>query len=496
MHIIKSFFCIVLTSLALHAAPPPTSKTFYKSPSAPLWLSFSSLPFTSHRKPTNSLLQSAIGLEGFYWKSNAKKSLGNYFGFYDAGSGALCPFIRVTADLTKPHALTPQDIVHDSAHAADWSNPSAMPLQATINFSPHIEHYGFILTNSVCIDKWITVHTIMPWVQVNHVFGLTTTNNTSQMVDGTLRSVMDFFNGTLKQEDGTSPDQQDALHYGKITDKQSTMGLADITLLCLLAPKISDDVDINIGVLAVLPTTSRPHGVYLFEPTLGGAGHPFFGFHGSAKTTFFALNALKIGGTVDATLRAGVATQEVRTASFLLDTNDVAFARYALGGKQNARRLFPLANLLTQTVSVSPGTAIEVNAHVTGQYKALTGSVGYRFTRTGAEKVRPLATWPTGTYALSDLSYSQVEGSHYTAFDLANNSAFANGGSLTGDMLFFEAAATPVQVTHTLAFAAQCAPLRAFPHSILKLGGSYSFANTAAFGIAGYGLSCSLCHTF
>ncbi|MDQ5940343.1 MAG: hypothetical protein QG632_69 [Candidatus Dependentiae bacterium] len=496
MFTLKPLFFLTLLAIAVNAATPPTSKTFYKSPNAPLWLSISSLPFNQRKKPTNHSLQSAVGIEGFYWKSTAKKTLGNYFGFYDTISGNICPFLSVTADLTKPHSLTPQNIIHNSENANNWSNPVATPLQATINFSPYIEQYGVIFTNSVCIDKWITVHTIMPWMQKNHVMGLATTNNTSETVNGTLYNVMDFFTGALKQEAGNSPDQQDALQYGKLANKQSIHGLADITLLCLLTPNVSDEVSVHVGLLAVLPTTSRSHGVYLFEPTLGSAGHPLFGLHGRASTDFFSLNAITVGGSADATIRASVSTQEVRSPSFLLDTSDVAFARYALGGKQNARRLFPLINLLTQVVSVTPGTSIELNVGLNVQYKALTSNVEYRFSRASEEKVSGLSSWPAGVYALSKLSYSQIAGSSYDIFDLANDSAFGSNSSLTSDMLYFDAAATPTQMTHTFSFSARCVPLPKFSHSTLQLRGYYSFTGAQTFGVGGYGFSCSLCHIF
>ncbi|MDQ5890246.1 MAG: hypothetical protein QG604_120 [Candidatus Dependentiae bacterium] len=480
--------------------PPPTSKTFFKSSNAPLWFSPSALPFNQTKKHTNATLQSALGVEGFYWHSTAKTQLGNYFGFYDSTSEAAYPFIRVTADVTIPHSLTPQDIVHNSANAGDPFNPTTNKMRATLNFKPHIEQFGLIMTNSVCINKWITIHTIMPWMQTRHVLGLTTTGAVNDTVENNQKGILDFFAGNLHQETAASPDQQDALRYGLLTNAQSVSGLADITMLCLIAPEVHEDIKLQVGFLAALPTTSRPNGIYLFEPTLGSGSHPLFGLYGRAETDFFTYRTLTVGGSIDATVRAGITSQEVRSPSFLIGDNDAAFERYALGGKKNARRLFPLINILTQVVGIKPGANVEVNIGINAGYKRVSGGIEYRFTHTGAEKVSPIFPWPSNTYALSELFYAQTTVSGptttYHTFSIADDSAFSGSAPLTDRAIYFDAAATPAQTTHSFLFSVRCTPLPQFPYSSLQVRGSYSFTGSTIFGVGGYGISCALCHTF
>jgi len=493
------FLCLTTCSSA-HTVSPITAQTFYKASNAPLWFSTSTLPFSYNSKPATASIQSGLSLEGFYWKSAAAGTLGNYFGFYDAGSGTVCPYIRVTADLTKPHCLIPQDIVHNSGNATDPFNPATNPLQALITFNPSIEQYGFIMTNSLRIHEWITIHTIVPWIHTNHLMGLITKSTTNITIENNSRGVIDFFTGNLKQVATASPDQQDPLQYGKLADSQSINGIADITLLCLLAPNISEDVTVQCGVLAVLPTTSRPQGIFLFEPTLGTGGHPLFGIYGSAQADFFALRGIVIGGFIDASLRAGIGTQEVRSPSYTVGGSDAEYERYSLGGKQNARRLFPLINILTQVVNVTPGTAFEINLGLSARYKRMSGGVGYRYTRTGKETVSPMISWPDNTYAQSDLSYAQVTTiggvTTYNAFDVAAHSAFMNNAPLMGSEIDFFAAATPAQSTNTFSFSLGCIPLPTFPYSSLQVRGYYSFTGSTTFGIGGYGLTVAASHTF
>lgn len=482
----------------------PTAKTFFKQSSAPVWHNTALLPFQHAPSRANSIV-SALSVEGFYWKSMDKKKLGTYFGFYDDATATSYPFLRVTADSTVPSSLLPQDIVHNAALASSPTDTTLNRLKSTITFNPSIEQYGVITTNSVAIHNWLMIHTIMPWTHTTHHLGMVVSNNTNITVEGATKSVLDFFSGDLAQEAAESKNQQDALSYGKLTQRQSATGLADITLLVLCAPFFSEESNVRLGILATLPTTSRSQGIYLFEPTLGTGGHPLFGLHATGDTHLFTLAGVSLSAGGHVTLRAGLSTQEVRTPSFLIlydEGVDAQWGRYALAGKQNARRLFPLVNMLTQVVSVKPGTAAECSVGLTGSYKSISAAAEYRYTYTSREQVSPAQSWSSDAFALSRLDYAQTtldgEGhaTAYTTFDIATHSTLLDHAALPEHAVAFDAAATPTQCTHTLSFTLKAAPLPRFPHSTIHVRGHYSFAGKQVFGIGGYGISCGVSHLF
>jgi len=487
------------------AVATPTAKTFFKSSNAPHWLSSETRPFQYNKKPATKPLHSALSFTAFYSHSSDKKRLGNYFGFYDDASGEVKPFLRVTADNTIAASLRPQDIVHDVAHSADPFNVTTNPLAETIYFNPHIEQYGLIINNAMQINEWITVHTIMPWMQSNHVLGIKNTDVTKTTVEDRLVSVSDFFNGTLHQEEATNPNQQDRLLYGKLRNQQSCSGLADITILCLFTPYSSEEGSIDLGPLVTIPTCNRAHGSYLFEPVLGTGSHTVLGAQARGTIKLGAINLITFAASGTLTGRVGVTSHEVRSPSFLFNYDggtDGQFARYALAGKQHARRLFPLINMLTQMVSVKPGTTVEAEARIAAQYKGSTLAFEYRFTHTGQEKVSPLSAWPAQTYALAKHTYSQTTNNNlgvvtgYNTFTIADHSDLLNQADLTDAALHFDACATPIQKTHLVGASFQCIPTSALPYTSLHVRAYYAWAHNTSFGIGSYGASCSISHSF
>ncbi len=483
----------------------PTAKTFFKSSNAPLWLSPETRPFHYLQKPSDHAVQSGLSVTAFYSHSNDKKRLGNYFGFYDDTTEAVYPHIAVTADEAVAASLRPQDIVHDVAHANDPFNLATNPLAETITFNPFIEQYGVVLNNALHINKWITIHTIMPWMQRNHVLGLKSTQITKAPVEEKLVSVSDFFAGTVHQEEATNPNQQDRLLYGKVRNTQSCNGLADITLLCLLSPHIHDDVQLQLGPLVTIPTSNRAHGSYLFEPVLGTGSHTLLGGQCQATLQLAQIHAIKINARAAITARIGLASHEVRSPSFLFNYDggtDAQFARYALGGKKNARRLFPLINMLTQMVSVKPGSTVECELGMTASYARSAVSLEYRFSYTGAETITPLCAWPSHTYALAKHTYSQTTTNDhgvvtgYRTFTIAQDSDLLNNADLSENALNFMASATPSQKTHLIGVSFHCAPAAQLPYTGLHLRGYYAWSLRTGFGIGEYGISCSLSHSF
>jgi len=494
---------IISTCICLSLSATPTAKTFYQAPSTPLWYSYHAIPFQEKNESPQDAIQNAFGITGFYWKSAEKKKLGTYFGFYDDATQTTCNFLRVSADTSVPASLIPQDIIHNAARAGSPNNTTLNPLKETITFNPYIEYYGFTTTNSVRIGNWLTIHTSMPWMKKRHVLGMLSTDSVKTIVEEQAKGVMDFFTGNLSQEDPTSKNQQDRLEYGKLQNEQSVSGLAGIVLQCLFSPEINSDITARFGFTTTLPTNSRAQGIYLFEPLMGNGGHATFGICGDVNARLGIVKEIHYGIGAHGILETGLAGHEVRSPSFLIayDTGvDAQFARYALAGKQNARRLFPLINMLTQMVNVKPGTSVAADAHIWASYKKIAAMFEYRYTHATAEKITPLFPWPSNTYAVSRLNYAQTntigDVTTYRTFNIADHSTLVNSASLKEEMIYYEAAATPTQATHTLGLILEATPLSQYPNSKITAYGHYSFTGSQLFGVGGYGISFSLAHTF
>lgn len=495
--------CIGFILSSAACATIPTAKTFFKQSNWPLWQT--PVPETSHGwciSNSDDYLVTDMHAQIFYSHSREKKRLGNYFGFYHDASQTVYPFLRVDAD-DEYSGLRPQDIIHNAAHAAEFDDPDINPLAQTLTFAPSIEQYGFCLINSITIADTFTIQTIMPWTVVNHSLGLSASNTTKQEVENKMVTVADWFAGNVAQLEGNSLNQQDPLMYGKIVNQQQRNGLADITLLALVHPVKNETTVLGLGVLAVIPTTSRAQGQYLFEPLVGTGGHALFGITGRVSSCVSTiLDRWPLYFSADATLRVGLSAHEIRTPGFIFTGQngaDAQFARYALGGKQNARRLFPLVNMLTQGVQVRPGATVDCGLGLDLHTPRLRFFGEYRFTHTGKEKIDPVVQWPSQTYSLSRLDYAQAttEGdtTTYHTFSIDDDASLLTG-ALSESALNFEAAATPAQTTHTISAGASLFPFKRFPFTSLGCFARYHFVVGSAFGVSGYTLSTTFSHSF
>lgn len=487
-------FALMLCTTISGIFAQPTAKTFFHQSSCPAWCDPLVHQTGGSVSVPQSSLRSTFHIEPFYWRSHEKTKLGKYFGYKDDSN-----IVRneISVDTNSATALFPQQLIHDSANSDDFTNPELNPLEAIIQFWPFIEQYGVLVTNSTHITDRVSIHTSMPWIHQTNTLGMTTTKSTPQLVEGASKTVADFFAGSVEQVAAGSPDQQDALVYGKFTNKQSRTGLGDITLMVVGELARDEQLTFNIGALLTVPTNGRPTGHYLFEPTLGTGGHVVLGAHADALIRLGTLKTISFHGVLYASYRVGISAHEVRSAGFQTSTGtDLQFGRYALAGKQHARRLFPFINMLTQPVDVSPGNATDVCVGLHAQYRWLRTRVLYRYTHTAAEKVTPLVQWPESAYGESSLSYEQVDDSdNYFTFNTATDSILSTA-SLKSENILFSSAETPAQQTHAILVTFTGTPFTSLPNSSFTLRGQYAFTSGTTFGLGGAGISAAFSHTF
>ena len=233
-----------------------------------------------------------VSLEGVYFKTNDEQVLGNYFGYKDETNSIRN---QLGVDTDSATALFPQQIIHDSAHADSFTDPSVNPLEGTLTFRPSIERYGCVLTHSVSISEIITASVSLPFLKQIHRLGLTVSGQTPQMVEGAYKTVADFFSEMVEQVAPLSPDQQDRLLSGKIQNVQSISGLCDITCTLNVTLSRTSTVHAICGPFLIIPTTEYPTAEYLFEPVMGTGGHFYCGIHGVAYFALWSKQRMNVG---------------------------------------------------------------------------------------------------------------------------------------------------------------------------------------------------------
>ena len=268
------------------------------------------------------------------------------------------------------------------------------------------------------------------------------------------------FSGNIEQDLATSPNQQDRLIYGKITNKQSCSGLSDITLLVQGKVVNEPSASVTLGAIVTVPTSSRPTGHYLFEPVIGTGGHVVLGAELGCDVYLGTIkNMVTIDGLLNIRHRIGLSAHETRSASYQLLLTMVLMHN-SLGMLLRAKNIladsFPLINALTQPVNVAPGNATDFALALCASYRWIHTRLSYRFAHSESETVAPLIEWPANQIAISRLDYAQTESPLdpeasliYNTFDPAVHSSMVTGG-LSEENILFQAAATPAQSTHTL----------------------------------------------
>jgi len=500
---------LLFLPLVSFASTPVTGKTFFKQGIGFFWHYPTTLstPLATPKKDVT--MHTTLSFEPFYFTTTNKSAFGKYFGYYDATLEKTNDFTGVAAtDDTLP--LYPQDIIHDADNSASFANATLNPLKDKITFEPWIEQYGAVLSTHTQFGEQYCLRITMPWMHTTHTMGFkTAAGGATQTVEGAAVSFLNFLQGTVVQEAAGSKNLQTAVSYGKFKNKQSSSGLADLTITFDSFPLRKKEMSVILGGTLLLPTTGPATGEYLFEPLIGSGGHVFVGGH---ITMQHQLHTFAEWGTVrftaDLAQKVGIATQEIRSLDFMhLDGTQGNYSRYALTGKEYGRRLFPFINLLTMPVNVTPGSDTTLTAAFSLQAVWYEGQIGYRFHHTDGEKITLLQDWPANTYAISTFDYKTTGSTgntdpidDYDTFLITKHSfdkvdISSPGLPINEDRLYKLAAVTPAQSSHTLFASLRAVPFKNWDTSFF-VAGAYHFVGGSNFGIEGYSLTLNVSHPF
>ena len=297
------------------------------------------------------------------------------------------------------------------------------------------------------------------------------------------------------------------MQYAKIDGEKRKSGLGDITLSVGYKFVEKEDYQFNANLNFILPTGSKANGRNLFEPILGNGKHVGVGidiatslnihrddnfciellingnvtryFRGTEKRTLGFRNSLLTyedptswgigdldnlelydadGDTVTTPTDAYGATFYFPTPLGIETTMaTLPWSYYFLGGKQDEKGVFPLANVLTQNVHVSPGASWNGSIGIAYHNKSCTFDVGYSFFSKDGEKITLKETWQSDTYAPISVTYNPEE-----AFNIMQHGdvgwnydyLMSEGLAIKKEDLDTNTPATPAIFTQTIYFGA------------------------------------------
>jgi hypothetical protein len=438
----------------------------------------------------------ALQISRFYRTSENSTDLGRYFGVNRSNQVTYGLATNYTAGGNILSSLpTSKDIdSHLLIHPIEFfSYPTN--LAGTLTLKPKHTQDGFLVSyhhQFTNLDDKLFFKINFPIVTVKNDLRATAT----EVKDQNNKGILDYLSGNIDYS--TTTTKQSPLTHAKIDGAQSKSGVADVTFS--LGYKFIDKVDyqVHANLNVILPCGNEPEGKYLFEPVVGNGKHV-----GVGCDFLTSLNIFRKEETCCELVLAGnythlFSSDEKRTLGFrssiimdedpvellgfltaLTDDDDVAASlpderwatvstltphayetamvtqpwnHYLLGGQEGEKGTFPLANILTQNVSVSPGNSFCGSVNIAYHNKKFTADIGYSCFARDAEKISLKETWTNDTYAIAKASYDPRDNFEIMGHgDTGLNTDYVMSNlAISQANLNVNAAATPAIFTQTI----------------------------------------------
>lgn len=378
----------------------------------------------------------------FYSNSNNSAALGKYFG------------ANYKNELVVGAAGASTDIQNNLLiHRQQGDDDASIKtnLAGTLKLNPkHTEsgvyfNYNHNLDN---VKKGLFFKLGLPFTHVSNDIGASVANEIKDT--HTNKGVLDFFNGNLSQSynasyDYTIGNSQDALTHAKITGPNSKTGIADVTAIIGYKFTEHDDLEFTGNIKLLFPTGGNPTGERLFEAINGNRDHWGIGASTNASLSIFKEEDHCLECLFLLDFMYLFKSDEKRTLGYRngIDyasgedtTVRMAWNHYYQGAQDGLQKMFPLANVLTQDVSVQPGSELQGHCSLAYHRKNVTFDFGYSFFSKEGEKVS-IKSWTNNKYAPVSLDYNTG-----VAFSLSDETHFL-GGAIQKSELDTTTASTP-----------------------------------------------------
>lgn len=266
---------------------------------------------------------------------------------------------------------------------------SSYTFQSQVSFAPKQRFWGIAFDYHRHLSKtqdhgwWIEFIIPIKWVKNN--LNLKEKIITQGGPNGDDPEVPNGFVGNM-----TEAFKQPLFKFGKIDGAQSAVGVADIYAMLGYTYFQNENRFFNTYWGAVLPTSNKPKGEFMFEPIFGNNGHAGI------------LSAASIGARIWHDCTSAI-YWELDTAGTLLfenkqtrsfDLKDKTWGRYMWVYLNNtATATAPGINYFTKTLKVSPGTLRDLNIGFVFERPCVKGEFGYHFFSRSAEKIKLSSPW-------------------------------------------------------------------------------------------------------
>jgi hypothetical protein len=370
-------------------------------------------------------------------------------------------------------------IIHDQA-AED-----ATDVHADFSLNPKQEVFGarFDLFGSLENAIPNTFFKISaPVVYIENDLHTNYNTNIDNAGDGTGQYVSEFFEGSAINV-GDASNLQDKLAYAKIDgSRHIAFGLADVD--AHLGYKLVDQKTrhVYLSGLITIPTGNRPKGEFMFEPIYGNGNHFAVGCQLDVAARLW--NYKRHSGCVQFNLKHKYTFEGSEKRTIPLNLQSYPWAHYYLAGKvgqADGTALFPLANVLTQDVTVRPGNSLEGQIDFKFKTKRFMLDFGYNLYYKEKENMHLKTAWQDNLYGIADIDVDTDNYAEAGGFSIAEDAFLAVNNSI----LDLNGALTPNWLNHKI-FAGIGYNFSINGHpSYLGVGGSYQFADNN-FELEGY----------
>ncbi|MBU4269800.1 hypothetical protein KJ644_01455 [Candidatus Dependentiae bacterium] len=442
-----------------------------------------------YRKP-DAFYNGSIQIVPFYQESNNKTDIGNYFGFDWTASRGIENIISVApADSTKVFAS--RKIIHSQ-------DGSKNTLAASYYMDPKQTAYGARFDYHQDLDKildglYFRVST--PIVEVkNHVDISIIGNETTSQLNDIAKdySFLDYLSGNIENVVSAN-NLQEQLKYAKLdSNPHSSSGFADIDIRLGWKYLYKRKVRSSLNVSLLVPTGKTPNGEWLFEPVHGNAHHWGIGAGLDVNLVLWRHDNNYIEFAVVGDYKYLFQGIEKRTVG-IFDPNPnlasktiIKGGQYVLAGQNGQNGVFPLANVLTQDIRVTPGSQFDGIANLTFNFLNWIFDIGYNLYLTENENVSLKNYWENDKYAMAGVSYIttnnfdtiyNVNNAHASVYDTTGLVSETSNVAIQSDYLNLSSVATPSLTSHKIYAALGYQWNKCKYPAMLGIGASYEFAS-------------------
>lgn len=384
-----------------------------------------------HRK-ADSRYNGTIQVVPFYQESEDKKNIGKYFGFYwaedtanDITAGIVNEIGVSPVGPAEKRVFTPEDVIHNFNYD-NWVAGivgAAGTLTTNYSFMSDQKIYGARLSYHQDLDRILDglfVRFNAPIVEVRNdmnIKSLTTEVKQKLPSGGVLPGpadprkeygFLDYLSGDIENLDDEG-DRQEPLRYAKITGgSHSASGIADVEATLGYTFLHKGRLRAALMGSLIIPTGNTSNGHYIFEPVYGNGHHWGISVSLDESCILWKRENKYVELSFVSKYKYLFESVEKRTLDFIRRDDaktKVKGGYYLLGGESGQNKVFPLANVLTQDLRVSPGSQYESMINLSLVCKKFTLDIGYDFYAKEKEHVALKYEWQNDTYAQAHKRY-------------------------------------------------------------------------------------------